>query len=567
MVINRIISFFLLFCVGFSQVNVKVSAEPRTIYEGDSFTLTVSSENGDEMPSVDLTNLRNFKIVSGPSQSTNMQWVNGKMSSNYSLTWTVIPKKKGQLKIPTLNIRVGKKSFKSNPIKITVLDRSQINKKNSKSPDQKFFIEATIDNRNPFRGEQVTLTYTLYTKTDLSGFDILKLPRYQGFWTQELYSPSNLQLKEAWRGKDRWYASVVKKMALFPTKSGEINIEPMTAVIGVREKGRRNFFFTSSEEYTVATNKIILNVEALPKTNSGRSGSVGNWNIVGKLKSHEIKQDEALSYLITIKGTGNIQTVDIQDIVFPRELEVFDPEINIKQNELTDKISGTKTIEYILIPRYSGEIIIPKVDLLYFDLNSKKWRKKSTKKIILDVQKNSNSSANATGYTKKEVALLDKDIRYSDPTEPNWRRMNEPIISKFTIIVFILSIFLYFLPGMLHISRSRLDETKGSRVAKRAYKLSINDLIETGYAIEIYASIHKSLNTFVNAKMSKKAERSTSEIIEWISNKTDEGHLSIKIKDILDRGDAVRFAPVSNEKSLNDIENLKSLLKELDQKC
>ena len=184
MVISRLLSIFILVAFSFGQIQVKVNAEPRTIYEGESFSLTVSAENGGEMPSVDLSDLRDFRIVSGPSQSTNMQWINGKMSSNYSLSWTLIPKKKGNSNIPTLNINVGNKSFKSNPIKISVLDRSQTNKNKKKHSDQKFFIEASVNNKRPYRGEQVTLTYTLYTKTDLSEFDILELPRYQGLWTQ-----------------------------------------------------------------------------------------------------------------------------------------------------------------------------------------------------------------------------------------------------------------------------------------------------------------------------------------------------------------------------------------------
>lgn len=563
---SRLLSIFILGALSFGQIQVKVNAEPHIIYEGESISLTVSAENGGEMPNVDLSDLRDFRIVSGPLPSTNIQWINSKMSSNYSLSWTLIPKKKGNFNIPTLNIIVGNKSFKSNPIKISVLERSQTNKKNNKNSDQKFFIEASVDNKMPFRGEQVTLTYTLYTKIDLSGFETPELPHYQGFWTQELYSPSNLQLKETRRGNNKWYTSVVKKMALFPTKSGEIEIAPMTAIVGVREKRRPRFFFSSYKEYTIATNSLVLDVKALPKTNAGRSGSVGDWKITGKIKSNEIKQDEALSYLITISGTGNIKTVDIQDIIFPRELEVFDPEINIKQNELTDKISGTKTIEYILIPRYSGEIVIPKVDLLYFDLKSKKWRTNSAKQIVLDVNASGAMSSIATGLTKKEVVLLDKDIRYSDETDPNWRRMNEPLVSTAVMFTFAISILLYFIPGMLHISRSRLDETKGSRIAKRAYKTAINDLLETGSAEEIYASIHKGLNSFINSKTHKIAERSNTEILSWIQTKSDGNGLSDKIKEILDRGDAVRFAPVSDEKSRNDIEQTKILLRELDQK-
>ena len=123
MVERILVSIFFFFTLCFGQIQVKVNAEPQTIYEGESFSLTVSAENANEMPSVDLTDLRDFRVVSGPSQSTNMQWINGKMSSNYSLNWTIIHKKKGNFYIPKLKINVGNKSFESNPIKISVLDR------------------------------------------------------------------------------------------------------------------------------------------------------------------------------------------------------------------------------------------------------------------------------------------------------------------------------------------------------------------------------------------------------------------------------------------------------------
>ena len=120
---------------------------------------------------------------------------------------------------------------------------------------------------------------------------------------------------------------------------------------------------------------------------------------------------------------------------------------------------------------------------------------------------------------------------------------------------------------MLHISRSRLNETKGLRKAKKAYKIAISDLIENGDAIEIYASIHKALNSFVNAKSQNKVERSTSELLSWINQKTSSLEISNRVKEILDRGDAVRFAPVSDEKSRKDINDITTILKELDNKC
>ena len=92
-------------------------------------------------------------------------------------------------------------------------------------------------------------------------------------------------------------------------------------------------------------------------------------------------------------------------------------------------------------------------------------------------------------------------------------------------------------------------------------------MLETGSAEEIYTSIHKGLNSYINSKTNKIAERSNSEIITWIQTIPGGNELSDKIKEILDRGDAVRFAQVSDEKSRNDIDQIKILLRELDQKC
>jgi hypothetical protein len=128
-----------------------------------------------------------------------------------------------------------------------------------------------------------------------------------------------------------------------------------------------------------------------------------------------------------------------------------------------------------------------------------------------------------------------------------------------------MSIILFFIPGMLHISRSRLDKTKGGRIAKKAYKMAIESLLNSGSAEAVYISIHNSLNIFLNSKSNKFVERSSAEIISSIRKHINENKLPNKIKKILDRGDAVRFAPISNEESQNDINTIKQLLNELDQ--
>ena len=342
---QRVIILLISTCL-WAEGSVNVTVDRRRIDEGDSITLKVTAKNVSSDPDVVLPDIPDFKVVTGPNQSssTNVQFINGKMTKSATtiLTWALIPTKTGQLMIPAISIKVGKQTFKSTPIAITVNKRGS----SKSSSISKFFIEAEIDNRAPFRGEQVTLKYTLYTQVDVTSFDE-ELPKYKGCWTEEIFSPKNLSLREVQKNGVRYYAATIKKLALFPTQSGIIHIGPMTAVIGIREKQQRwndfSLFGPPSKKFTVSTNTLKLDVQPLP-ANSGKKVSpvVGNWDIRSSISSTNIKQDEAVTFQVIISGTGNIQAVYITDISYPYELEVFEPEIQVKDNPLRDKIGGEK---------------------------------------------------------------------------------------------------------------------------------------------------------------------------------------------------------------------------------
>ena len=354
-----------------AEGSVNVTVDRAHINKGDSITLTVVAKNVSGAPDVVLPKIPNIRVVNGPNQSssTNVQFINGKMtkSTTTTLTWTLIPTKTGQLKIPALSIKVGKQTYKSSPIVITVNKRgsSQVNS------ISQYFLEAEIDKKTPFRGEQVTLTYILYTQVDVTSFNE-ELPQYTGFWTEEMFSPKKLSLRVVQKNGVQYHSATIKKLGLFPTKSGEIHIDPMTAVIGIREQQKRwndfSLFGPPSKKFTISTNILKLNVKPLPTNSIGKvSAVVGNWNVKSSISSTNLTQDEAVTFKVVVSGVGNIQAVDMTDILFPNELEVFEPKIQVKHNPLRDKIGGDKQFEWVLIPRFAGEIHIPQVEFIYFD--------------------------------------------------------------------------------------------------------------------------------------------------------------------------------------------------------
>ncbi len=573
---NRVWLFVVLMLglVAAADANVKVSVDRTKVYEGDSINLTVKVEGTNEYPGVNLGTLNElFTIVSGPTQSSNMRWVNGVMSSDVTVSWMLIPKRKGTLEIQPLTITSGGKTYRSNPISITVHERSSGARGNSgqaQIPEQDFFLEADVDKTQPYRGEQVTLTYTLYSRTgEITELKLLEDPRFKGFWFEDLYKPASYKISEVRRGGERMYAVTIRKVALFATQSGKITLEPIVARVGVRQRSSSNWFrdpfFSRSKSHTVSSNPIDLEILPLPANPDGiNSASVGSWQLETKVSSHELAQDEALTLTIQITGRGHLQAVDVSEISFPQELEVFEPEINIAQDPLRDTIAGTKSIEYVLIPRVSGNITIPPVELSYFDVKARRWRTLRSQPIPLTVAENSRVQSTVQGLTKEEIRIMGEDIRFADQSDPRWQRTKAPVISGATYLLLALSILFLLLPSVVSVGQSHLAATESHRIARTASRESLKILTTGGEPAETYHNISLALNVFIDLKTGRRNQRSTQEILKQIRKHTDRPDIADRLKMILERGDAVRFAPVSEADTQNDLRTAESLIGEAD---
>ncbi|MBT5956864.1 MAG: protein BatD, partial [Candidatus Marinimicrobia bacterium] len=530
-------------------------------------TLTVKSQNSKDAPIVSLPNFTDFTIVSGPTQSSNSSYslINGKMASNssYTLTWTLMPRKIGRLLISSFQIQLDGKTTKSKPIYVGVEKRS----KNSKKTAQ-FFVEAKIDNVSPYRGEQVILTYTLYTRVDITSFDE-KMPRYKGFWVEDLFSPTKLQLRKVQKNGLQYHAATIKKSALFPTKSGKITIDPMIATIGVRDGKRNSFsvFGSPSKQHTISTESIILNVKPLPKTKDGQTSAVvGKWNIKSTIHRTNVMQDEALTIKVHLTGNGNLKSADILPYKFPESFEVFEPKVTVKNSKSQSKIGGEKIIEYVVIPRTVGKVTLSPFEIKYFDNAINKWNTKRSKAIKLSVVENKKSTSGTVGLSKEEVQLVGKDIRFMDDGEPHWQKTNSGLVDKNTLILATVALILFFFPSVVNMRQSHLKNTMGDRKSRRALKESVA-MIKTinDSPVAVYGSIHQAIIMYINSKTGQKsAEYSSGNIISIFEMHSLSSTSMDSLKKIMERGEAVRYSPVSAAEIQNDIEGIKAVLKEAD---
>ena len=155
--------FIYLFLINFIiAASVRATVDANSISINETFTFRIEAEDTDNIPSVNISSLLDdFTIVSGPAQQTNYSWTNGKSTSTKSLSWTLAPNRAGRLVIPKLIIIAGGNKYRTNSIRIDV------KKSGTVASSKELFVLTEIDKDEIYMGEQVTVTYKLYTRVQL----------------------------------------------------------------------------------------------------------------------------------------------------------------------------------------------------------------------------------------------------------------------------------------------------------------------------------------------------------------------------------------------------------------
>ena len=537
----------------------------------DVFELKIEAIDGNDSPQVDISPLRkNFIVVNGPSQQTNISWVNGKMTSTRGLSWTLSPKKTGSLVVPSLTVTSGKSKLKTNPIKIHVSK----NPVSSKTGDaQSHFIRVDLDKNTAYLGEQITVTYQLFTRTDLS-IESVDLPEFVGFWTESLYSPRQINMREVTYDGVRYKKAKLYTVALFPTKTGKIPLDTYTinskVYVEKKKSRRRDPFFDVFDSFSsrqtirkaLKSETKIINVLPYPDGKpSDFTGAVGNYTVKTSVDVQKVKANEAVTFFIEVKGTGNLSLFSLSELSFPKSLEVFPPVSEINKDSFRDEITGTLRWEYVVIPRQTGRFNLPRVELPFFDPKTAAWKRAKAHSIQISVSPGSVPMGIPEGLTKQEVALLGKDIRYHRTTVPEWNQNNRlPVVA---VLFYSLAVCGFIFPGIANKYQRKQFAGMDVRKSKKALKKAIISLQESGKnEFEMGASV---LYTYLKEKFYLQTDNLDPTMVQNVlKNHIPEQEMNELIQ-ILNRCDAGRFSPQTAEIKSDIIPSAISILKKIDK--
>ena len=369
--ITTILFLLFAFCSPLFAQTFSASVDKSIVGAGEQFTLTLSVDGATGVSNLKLPDMPNFMVLSGPNQSTNMQWVNGQVSQSISFTYILQPRDVGKFTIGSASVNVGGKTLQTKPIAIEVLKGAPPQQKQRQGNQQQgsveqqiaenLFLRAVVDRAKVYQGEQVTVTWKVYTRVNIVNYQLSKQASIPNAWTEDLEIPQQVSLiREVYEGK-QWNVGVLKKTALFPTQSGTIEIHPLEVecVVQVQTQRQSNnpfdHFFGNVQNvnHQTASQKIKIEVMPLP-ANAPMSfkGNVGSFKMDAKITKDNVQTNEAVSLKIKISGTGNVRLIESPTVTLPNDFQKFDPKTSEDMNRRNETISGTKSFEYVMIPRY-----------------------------------------------------------------------------------------------------------------------------------------------------------------------------------------------------------------------
>jgi hypothetical protein len=423
------------------DTTVVARVDATRIGEGDTVTLTIEvrGTNPPRVEDPDVSSLADFTIAAGPgiSTSTQMIWSGGQASSSTSkrYTYSLFPRRKGTLTIPSIPVNVGGSVIQSAPITIEVVDgrmrqappgpargRQPGPGRSAGGPVGEILVEAQVDRKEVYVGEQVLLTYKVYSEPDLVDLPApQQLPSYTGFWVEEIPFDPRTTVRRVSRGGRNLLEITPMKKAIFPTTSGDLVIEE--TVFGVRVKVQSadpfdSIFFTPTQTLLRRTLPITIHVKPLPEKGRPASfnGAVGRFTLSVTTDRDRTRVNDALGLKVVVRGTGNIRTVGEPLLAPLPDYKKYEPRVEEKKETAEDRVSGTKTWDYVLTPLAPGRQEIPAVRFAYFDTARGVYVEIASEPIQVTVDRGEGTptAAGAPG-AGREVTAFGRDVRYIKP--------------------------------------------------------------------------------------------------------------------------------------------------------
>lgn len=580
--------------MGFADEVVFRAQAPKQVVVGRPFqiTYTVNQRSRD----LRAPEFSDFDVLSGPytSTSSSTSFVNGKRTSSFEQTYTymLMAQRAGTFTIGPATVKVDGENVQSNGVRIEVLPEDQQaspssqpaqtsqstqTSSSSSASSENIFVRTIASKTKVHEQEALLVTYKLYfANVDVTQLtNNTKLPEFTGFLKQDLEQGEIQTELEHYNGRN-YQTAVLYRTILYPQHSGDISIDPakFEAVLRVQTQQRpRSIFDDFFGSYTNVTKMltapgVTIHVSALPGGKpAGFSGGVGKFTLTPSISQTELQTNDAVTIKLDISGTGNMKLLKTPAIDWPEGFEPYDPKVTNNFKTTTAGVSGTKSIEYLAIPRSAGEYTIPAVKFSYFDIDEKAYKTLSTPEYTIRVKRGAGSEhaegeteGQVISYTHKEdIKQLGSDIRYINTKQPVANNKAQVINTRFIWLWYVIPALIAMI--LLIVLRKQIKEAADiNRVRyKRANKVAQKRLKAAAAALKandkntFYAAIETAAWSYLSDRLSiPTADLNKENIASLLAQKGVSEALINDVMNVLSTAEFARYAP-STDHAMDDL--------------
>lgn len=349
---------------GPSPITAEVDRTTLTTDEALNLTITVRTTTSEQV-SPELPSFDGFDIL-GTSTSQQLVFESGRLSSQMTYAFRLRPNQVGALSIPAIEVSIDGQRYETEPIAIIatpgsgpVIPSAEPGRPGATAGDRAMFVEASVDNPEPYVGAPVVYTFRFYRDPRSGGLP--RQPRYSapaftGFWNK--YAPDQSSATE--RIGDRIYEVAELKTVIYPTAPGPVRIEPAKLSIP-------SGFFNAGA--TLETEPVDLQVRPLPDgAPEGFDGAVGRFRIDAALDNDRAAVGEPLGLTVSLRGEGNLDALpDPRWPELPAGWRDFEQRATLDSRAEGGRVDGEKRFERLLIPGQPGSSTLPPIRYVFFD--------------------------------------------------------------------------------------------------------------------------------------------------------------------------------------------------------
>ena len=572
----------ILFFTGLSlQAQVRFEAKVSKNKLGVNERLRVDFEMNQDGDNFRPPSFDGFTVVGGPNQAVSNRWINGDRTYSKTYSYYLQPNSRGRKTIAQAEITVDDKIYKTTPVDVEVtaaVEKPTDGDDSELIASDNLHLVAEVSDATPYLNEGITVVYKLYVspRISVSNFREVDSPKFSDFWSQ------NIEIRELrpengeYQGEPYRYV-VLKKAVLYPQKTGELELEPLTLSVSVDVPSDRRDIFGSriykTINKTVAAGTRTIDVKPLPDGKpAGFTGAVGKFSMDVSTTKEKLKASESLEAKVEIRGNGNLNLFELPALEVPSSLEMYSPErienvtttLNGKQGSIIDN--------YTIVPTRQGQYPIKPLNFSYFDPQSETYKSLSSQEIVIEVEEGPATGGNVVaGNNRQSVNLPSEQFRFIK-TSTNLKPLDQQAF--FRSWTFWGSLFLPFAAIPLFILFGKRREAKAADVTgnrrKKADRLARKYLSEAkknlGDQQSFYESLERAMHNYLKAKLHiQTAEMSKERISEILREKNVADETSTEFIEVLKSCEFARYTPASNTAQHEDYDKAVKVISKLDK--